>query len=96
MTSVGTLVGQLENLGVEEGGVLLVHTSFRAIRPVEGGPGGLIEALFERLGPQGTLVMPSWPEDANEPYDPARSPVDHGERRASPSGYCAECAISPR
>ena len=53
----------------------MVHTSFRAIRPVEGGPGGLIEALFERLGPQGTLVMPSWPEDANEPYDPARSPV---------------------
>ena len=42
---------QLRALGVEEGGVLLVHTSFRAIRPVEGGPLGLIEAIRDALGP---------------------------------------------
>jgi aminoglycoside N3'-acetyltransferase len=32
----------LRALGVRQGGVLLVHTSFRAARPVEGGPVGLI------------------------------------------------------
>ncbi|MQA89282.1 MAG: AAC(3)-VI family aminoglycoside N-acetyltransferase [Gemmatimonas sp.] len=62
---------QLRALGVEEGGVLLVHTSFRAVRPVEGGPAGLISALREALGPQGTLVMPSWGELDDELFDPA-------------------------
>ena len=48
---------QLQTLGVERDGVLLVHTSFRRVRPVQGGPLGLIEALRAALGPRGTLVM---------------------------------------
>lgn len=66
---------QLRSLGVREGGVLLVHTSFRAVRPVEGGPLGLIEALRASLGPDGTLVMPSWAGDDGEPFDPAVTPA---------------------
>lgn len=62
---------QLRALGVREGRVLLVHTSFRAVRPVEGGPHGLIEALRAALGPQGTLVMPSWTGDDDAVFDPA-------------------------
>jgi aminoglycoside N3'-acetyltransferase len=31
------LIAQLRDLGVEPGGVLLVHASFRAVRPIEGG-----------------------------------------------------------
>lgn len=69
--TVDTLVQQLLDLGVEPGGVLLVHTSFRAIRPVEGGPAGVVEALTRALGPEGTLVMPSWPDDGLTPFDPA-------------------------
>lgn len=42
---------QLRALGVKAGGVLLVHASFRAVRPVEQGPLGLIEALRAALGP---------------------------------------------
>jgi aminoglycoside N3'-acetyltransferase len=62
---------QLRALGVKEGAVLLVHTSFRATRPVEGGPLGLIEALRDALGPRGTLVMPSWSEENEDaPFDP--------------------------
>jgi aminoglycoside N3'-acetyltransferase len=45
---------QLRALGVREGGVLLVHTSFWAVRPVAGGPLGLIEALRDAVGPEGT------------------------------------------
>ena len=70
MASVDSLVEQLRALGVVEGGVLLVHTSFRAVRPVDGGPRGLIDALLRTLGPRGTLVMPSWPEDADVLFDP--------------------------
>ena len=72
--SRGELVEQLRALGVEEGGVLLVHSSFRAIRPVEGGPAGLITALRDAIGPRGTLVMPSWIGDDNSPFDPTTTP----------------------
>jgi len=70
------LARQLLDLGVEPGGVLLVHTSYRAIRPVVGGPEGLILALREALGPDGTLVMPSWAADGDRPFHPASSPAD--------------------
>ena len=66
---------QLRALGVEAGGVLLVHTSFRATRPVEGGPLGLIEALRDALGPDATLVMPSWSGADDEPFEPTRTPA---------------------
>lgn len=66
---------QLRALGVEPGGVLLVHTSFRAVRPVEGGPRGLIGALRDALGPGGTLVMPSWTGSDDEPFDPLATPA---------------------
>lgn len=71
-----TLVGQLESLGVVRGGVLLVHTSFRAVRPVDGGPEGLIDALREFLGPEGTLVMPSWGAGGGL-FDPASTTPSH-------------------
>jgi aminoglycoside N3'-acetyltransferase len=73
--SRATLVAQLRELGVHAGDVLLVHTSFRAVRPVAGGPGGLIAALREALGPTGTLAMPSWGDDDATPLDPRTTPV---------------------
>ncbi|MGA9524077.1 MAG: AAC(3) family N-acetyltransferase, partial [Myxococcaceae bacterium] len=66
---------QLRALGVREGGVLLVHTSFRAVRPVEGGPLGLIRALRAALGPAGTLVMPTMSDGASV-FDPRSTPTE--------------------
>jgi aminoglycoside N3'-acetyltransferase len=54
---------------------LLVHTSFRAVRPVEGGPLGLIQALRSALGPDGTLVMLSYTGDADAVFDPLTTPA---------------------
>lgn len=65
----------LRTLGVREGGVLLVHTSFRAVRPVEGGPLGLIGALQAALGPTGTLVMPTM-TDGETVFDPRSTPTE--------------------
>ena len=42
-----TLVRQLLDSGVEPGGVLLVHTAFSKVRPVAGGPSGLIAAPID-------------------------------------------------
>jgi aminoglycoside N3'-acetyltransferase len=72
---VSEVAGQLRALGVRDGGVLLVHTSYRAIRPIENGPLGLIKALREALGPEGTLVMPSWSGDDDVPFDARTSPA---------------------
>jgi aminoglycoside 3-N-acetyltransferase len=66
---------QLRALGVKQGGVLLVHSSFRETRPVEGGPRGLLAALRAALGAEGTLVMPSWSGNDDEPFVPAASPA---------------------
>lgn len=70
------LVEQLLALGVSRSSVLVVHTSFRSVRPIEGGPEGLIEALRTALGPQGTLVMPTMTgSNQSKPYDPATTPT---------------------
>jgi aminoglycoside N3'-acetyltransferase len=73
--SIDEVTAQLRSLGVERGGVLLVHTSFRAVRPVERGPAGLIAALRAAVGPDGTVVMPSWSGNGDEPFDPLSTPA---------------------
>lgn len=73
--SKADLVARLHSLGIQAGDVLLLHTSFRHIRPIEGGPVGLIGALRETLGPEGTLVMPSWTGSDDEPFDASTTPA---------------------
>jgi aminoglycoside N3'-acetyltransferase len=68
------LTAQLLELGVIPGAVLLVHTSFSRVGPVDGGPQGLIDALRAVLGPDGTLVMPSMTDDDDHPFDSRRTP----------------------
>ncbi|MCA9556547.1 MAG: AAC(3) family N-acetyltransferase [Myxococcales bacterium] len=72
--SVAAVRDQLLELGVRPGGALLVHTAFSRVRPVEGGPAGLIQALRDALGPAGTLVMPTMTDGA-EVFDPTRTPT---------------------
>jgi aminoglycoside 3-N-acetyltransferase len=72
--SIDTLIHQLLKLGVTPGGILLVHTSFSKVKPVEGGPEGLIRALQTALGEEGTLVMPSMSYDDDHPFDKSKSP----------------------
>lgn len=65
---------QLAALGVRPGMVLLVHSAFSRIKPIDGGPRGLIAALEAYLGPNGTLVMPSMSYDDEHIFDPATTP----------------------
>jgi len=67
------LARQLGILGVQREGVLLVHSAFSKLRPVEDGPRGLIEALLKAVGTGGTLVMPSMADDDDIPFDRART-----------------------
>ena len=72
--SIDAVAQQLLELRVKPGGVLVVHTAFSKIRPVEGEPSGLIEALRGALGPDGTLVMPSMTSDGDHLFDPKTTP----------------------
>ena len=68
------IVRQLLDLGVQPGDVVLVHTAFSKVRPVEGGPSGLIAALRDALGFNGTLVMPNMSSDDDHPFDLKTTP----------------------
>jgi aminoglycoside 3-N-acetyltransferase len=71
---VPDLVRQLADLGVEPGGVLILHTAFSRVGAVDSGPHGLIAALLAVLGPDGTLVMPSMCDDDDIPFDRTSAP----------------------
>jgi aminoglycoside N3'-acetyltransferase len=62
------LVEQLRAIGVAGGGVLIVHTAFSSVRPIEHGPRGLIDGLQAAVGAGGTLVMPSMSDVDDVPF----------------------------
>ncbi len=74
----------LRALGLEPGAQVMVHASLRRIGPVEGRAQGLIEAIVETIGPEGTMMMVLG-ADSSVPFDAAKSPVDTDEM-----GFLAE------
>jgi aminoglycoside N3'-acetyltransferase len=54
------LVRDLRAIGVEEGDCLALGVSLRSIGWVEGGPETVVEALLESVGPEGTIMVPSF------------------------------------
>ncbi|MFJ8472097.1 aminoglycoside N(3)-acetyltransferase [Kitasatospora sp. NPDC094011] len=56
MVSAAVLADRFRRLGVRAGMVLHVQASLRALGPVEGGAAGVVDALLELLGSEGTLA----------------------------------------
>jgi aminoglycoside N3'-acetyltransferase len=50
------------------GSLTLVHSSYRAVGPVEGGPAAVVRALLDAAGPTGTLLAPTFTTDLTDPY----------------------------
>ena len=65
------LIRDLRGLGVQAGGILLVHT---ALSRVTSSPHELIEAMHHAVGSDGTLVMPSMADNDDLPFDLATMP----------------------
>jgi len=59
-TSVSDLKKLLVKLGVEENGLVMVHSSLLSFGILEGGVSGLYQAFQEIMGPGGTLVVPTF------------------------------------
>ncbi|MFE6486587.1 aminoglycoside N(3)-acetyltransferase [Streptomyces sp. NPDC057757] len=60
------LTHHFTDLGVEAGTVLLVHASLRSLGGVEGGAATVLCALRRALGPEGTVVVPTFTSDNSD------------------------------
>ncbi len=69
-----SLVRDLKRLGVGSGNTVLVHTAFRKLGWVNGGPQALIEALVDAVGETGTIVMTAQ-TNLSDPAEWAHPPV---------------------
>ncbi len=56
-----TLIEQLQNIGIQYGDHVLVHSSMSKIGYLENGPKTFVDALLETVGEKGTVLMPSSP-----------------------------------
>lgn len=54
------LVAGLARLGIAKGDAVFVHSSLKSLGHVDGGAPTLVQALQEAVGPQGTLVVPTY------------------------------------
>ncbi len=80
MLTFDDLVSGFRNLGVDAGDTLLVHSSYKSFGPVDGGPQTVVNALEAALGPEGTLIMPTFNFDFNkgQPWDVRSTPSKMG------------------
>lgn len=67
--------------GLIAGDSVIIHSSFRSLGPVAGGPDAVLDALLEVIGPRGNLMLPTfnYTRPLPEPYyDPATTPARTG------------------
>jgi len=64
----------LREVGLKQGDVVMVHSSLSSFGYVEGGPDAVIDALLETVGPEGTVMVPTFSSGDSEPFDPRTSP----------------------
>ena len=50
----------LKAMGVVQGDILFIHSSLKSLGYVEGGPKTVIEGLLDAVGPEGTLILPTY------------------------------------
>jgi aminoglycoside 3-N-acetyltransferase len=80
MLTLENLVNEFEALGLSAWDTLLVHSSYKSLGGVEGGPQTIIDALLAVLGEDGTLIMPTFNFDfcKGRPWDIRTTPSHMG------------------
>ncbi|HUI89686.1 MAG TPA: AAC(3) family N-acetyltransferase [Anaerolineales bacterium] len=80
MLTLESLTSAFHDLGVQRGDTLLVHSSYKSLGEVDGGPQTVIDALLAALGADGTLIMPTFNFDFNkgQPWDVRSTPSQMG------------------
>jgi aminoglycoside 3-N-acetyltransferase len=78
MVSKERLIADLRALGLASGMDVMVHSSLSRIGHVIGGAAAVIEALLAVIGPEGTLMMPSFNHRGARVFNPLTTPTTNG------------------
>jgi aminoglycoside 3-N-acetyltransferase len=71
------IAAAIRSLGVGSGDLLLTHSSFKSLGPVEGGPRAVAEALVDAVTPGGSAFVPTF-NYGRDPFDAAAAPSYDG------------------
>jgi aminoglycoside N3'-acetyltransferase len=71
------IAGAIRSLGVAPGDVIMVHSSFKSLGGVEGGPETAAAALVDAVSPRGSVFVPTF-NYGNDVYDPLTAPSYDG------------------
>jgi aminoglycoside 3-N-acetyltransferase len=72
------LVRGLRTLDIGPGSILQVHSSLSRLGHVEGGADTVVDALLEVVGPEGTVMVPTFNHGGADIYDPAATASVNG------------------
>ncbi len=68
----------LSAMGLKAGDRVMVHSSLSSMGHVEGGAATVVQAFLDVLGPEGTLMVPTFTHSSCEYFDPLKSPSLNG------------------
>jgi aminoglycoside 3-N-acetyltransferase len=74
----GDLVAGLQGMGIGAGSRLQVHSALSQLGYVEGGAECVVDALLEVVGPEGTVMVPTFNHGGAEIYDVRTTPSVNG------------------
>jgi aminoglycoside 3-N-acetyltransferase len=72
------IIAGVRAIGLREGDVAQVHSSLSSFGYVEGGADAVVDALLEVLGPEGTLMMPTFNHGRFDVFDIRTTPSVNG------------------
>lgn len=88
--SKGSLKRQLNELGIQKGNQIMVHSSLKSMGWIAGGAQAVVEALMETVTDSGTIVMPSQSADNSDPVYWMEPPIPenwHADLRRNLPAY---------
>ena len=74
----GDILRGLRDLGLRDGDLVHVHSSLSAFGYVEGGAEAVVDALLETVGPEGTVMVPTFNHGSADIYDIRETPSTNG------------------
>ena len=77
MFSVKDFASDLSTLGLKNGDTVLVHSSYKSVGETDGGAMGIINALVEAVGENGTVIFPTLsynPVYETKVFEPDKTP----------------------
>ena len=73
--TVDSLFKGLKALGISKGDIVMVHSSLSALGEVIGGQEAVVRALLQSVGSEGTIVMPAFTWENDDPSNFENPPI---------------------